>query len=129
MLICALGIKIGSGGAATTSYNMARKGSNANISELTNPEESSSQREIFNLLYSLLSISIQGEPGNQTEEVLECKAVLTDKEVQVQLGKLGSIYLAKFSISNLDSEFGYSNMKKYKIIEILEKIVRLLGKH
>lgn len=49
---------------------MSRKNSNAKIVDLTNPEETDSQREIFNLLYILLSINIKGE-GEQPQEVVD----------------------------------------------------------
>jgi len=94
---------IGSGGAATTSYHMARKNSNAKIVDLTNPEETDSQREIFNLLYILLSIDLKNE-GEQSQDVIEWKNVLMDKTVQMHLGRLWAIYCIKFSVNSLNSE-------------------------
>lgn len=65
--------KIGSGGAATTSFHMTRKNSNAKITDLTNSEDTSNQREIMNLLHTLLSINIEKEDKDLSPDELECK--------------------------------------------------------
>jgi hypothetical protein len=88
--------KISSGGAATTSFHMARKNSNAKITDLTNSQESVNQREIMNLLSTILSIKIHKEQ-DLTEAESECKNILTDKALQLQLGKLGSNFMTNFA--------------------------------
>lgn len=87
---------IGSGGAATTSFHMTRKNSNAKITDLANTEDTVNQREILNLLHTLLSINVSGDESQLTQEELDCRAVLTDKHVQLQLGKFGSFFMTKF---------------------------------
>ena len=88
--------KISSGGAATTSFHMARKNSNAKITDLTNSQESVNQREIMNLLSTILSIKIDKQQ-NLTEAETECKKILTDKALQSQLGRLGSNFMTNFA--------------------------------
>ena len=73
--------KIGSGGAATTSFHMTRKNSNAKISDITDSEDSINQREILNLLHTLLSIDVSKEDTDCTPEQLDCKKVLTGKNL------------------------------------------------
>ena len=86
--------KIGSGGAATTSFHMQRKNSNVRMSDLAGSEDSVHQKEILNLLHTLLSVvphSNKGkiftlfnsyietsknkayEESKQSEDLLECK--------------------------------------------------------
>lgn len=88
--------KISSGGAATTSFHMARKNSNAKITDLTNSQESVNQREIMNLISTILSIKIDKQQ-DLTEAESECKMILTNKALQLQLGKLGSNFMTNFA--------------------------------
>lgn len=75
---------------------MTRKNSNAKITDLANTEDTVNQREILNLLHTLLSINVSGDESQLTQEELDCRAVLTDKHVQLQLGKFGSFFMTKF---------------------------------
>jgi len=52
---------IGSGGAATTSFHMTRKNSNVKLTDLIHDEDNLNQREILNLLHTLLSTKDKDE--------------------------------------------------------------------
>jgi hypothetical protein len=122
--------KISSGGAATTSFHMARKNSNAKITDLTNSQESVNQREIMNLLSTILSIKIHKEQ-DLTKAESECKNILTDKALQLQLGKLGSNFMTNFAglqnWSSLSACNDSAILKKHKVLEIMNKIIALLN--
>ena len=76
------------------------------MTDLTNLEETDSQREIFNLLYILLSLDLKSE--NQTsEEIIEWRKVVMDKAVQTQLGRLWAIYCTKYSVNNLSTDVSF----------------------
>jgi len=104
-------LKLGSGGAATTGYNMNRKNANAKIRDLTNSENKNNLKEILDLLSTLLSIDIKKD--QLSEEESKCKAVLTDLTVQSNLGTFGSNFLSSFiglqscSSSNVSSIYLY----------------------
>ena len=82
--------------------------SNAKIVDLSNPEETDSQREIFNLLYILISIDLNSG-GQQSQDIIDWRNVLMDKSVQIQLGRLWAIYCIKFSVNNLNSDVSHLN--------------------
>jgi len=67
--------KLGAGGVATTGYGMNKKNANAKMSGITNSEDKSNQKEILNLLSTLLSLDIHNKE-NLSEEEQKCKAVL-----------------------------------------------------
>jgi hypothetical protein len=89
--------RLGSGGAATTSFHMARKNSNAKISDLINSENTQNHREILNVLTHLLSINVYKEESLLTQSEMEIKKIFADENNQLQLGKICFTFINKFA--------------------------------
>lgn len=87
--------KLGAGGAATTGYHMNKKNANAKMRDMVDSEAKSNEKQILNLLSTLLSLDIF-KKKELTQEEQECKDVLFDREVQSKLGTFGSNYLSSF---------------------------------
>lgn len=90
-------LRLGSGGAATTSFHMARKNSNAKISDLINSENTQNHREILNMLTHLLSINVGKDESLLTPNEIEIKQIFADQNNQMQLGKICFAFISKFS--------------------------------
>lgn len=83
----------------------------------------------MNLISTILSIKIDKQQ-NLTEAENECKMILTNKDLQSQLGKLGSNFMTNFadlqSCGSLSACNDSTIMKKHKVLEIMNKIIALL---
>lgn len=111
--------KLGAGGAATTGYGMNKKNSNTKMSDMSSLEDKNNQKEILNLLSTLLSLDIH-EKENLSEEEEQCKTVLFNRKIQSKLGIFGSNFLSNFI--NLQSCSSTSVRKYFLIIYRSERL-------
>ena len=87
--------KLGAGGTATTGYHMNKKNANAKIRDMMDTEAKNNEKQILNLLSTLLSLEIL-KKKDLTPEEQDWKDVLLDRDIQSKLGTFGSNYLSNF---------------------------------
>jgi len=121
--------KLGAGGAATTGYGMNKKNANSKMRDMSSSEDRNNQKEILNLLSTLLFLDIHNKE-DLSEEEQQCKDLLLDPEIQSKLGNFGSNFLSNFvnlqSCSSSSVRASGSLKNKQILLKIINKIILLL---